>query len=781
MSSNAGHVCCETEVLESECCSGEAGYRLPQHIHTQDLSEQQPVADQAQSFSHEQSAASEHHSASDDYPPGRGALQEGGLRYHAPQAVEGGFAAYLNTGDSGQQHTGGPGYNDDRQESGYNDAQGSGYNTHPNHGDSGYDAREGSGYNTHQNTLGSAYDQTYAGRADRDAPGASEWTGSILVNRSEGAPATHETSTQHFVPHPSIGSGFTGTYSIRHCTEHSHDSGTWFQPPMWQSAPQDQSVSHMHQQAQPQYSRYDQQQLQDQQVAPQHAYYQGTPSQYQPFLHEHQPQDQRAEPQYGQTPEQYQQEAPQRDHFEHAPSQHQPGYDDYQHAQLQDQQQEGPQYSRYQHEPAPYHHHQQQQQQPQQAGYGGYRLQAQQSEPEYSQFQEEQARQQLPASPPYRQERQPEPFPGQQEVDAQLGQHAYEPTQRQNLLMQRARYDQADSLSQQAQPQHAGIYSAPQQQGSQQYGEQHQGAPQDQDVLPQQRQYDGAPSESHRAELQHGHQDESALQHQRDVPHTSQHEHSSQQHWSVPPQQGGASLRGDVEPYERAMPQAAATHGQDGQAAAWNQAALGHAPRYEQRSQHEQIPPEFEPDVLSEAPQTQLQHDYRQSGPERTVPPPQHEHPQEEEPRRQSDHREHFQMGPFQPQQAEGVGRAEPSLQYQQAGQQLAKQQVAVGVQSLQGERLPDQPAPSFQPHQPGPELSQPQQALSQSAAQEDGFGLATSQAEMHMLGPSQPAHLAATEPQHQPEHGSEESSAGPDVPSANTSGELTGVVLTLF
>lgn len=665
-----------------------------------------------------------------------------------PQASMGSVSnPYLNQG--------GPGYDAHLNQGGsdYEERQGSGYNTHLNRGDSGCDDRGQPGYDTHQNTSGSAYDQgSYTHGADKEGPGASDRTGGVPVASRDQEPSKHESGERQFLPHPSIGSGFTGSYTIRRRTEDSHDSGTWFQPQGLEPAPQPHLAGHVHQQAEPQYRHHSQQQPQDQQVAHERDQFDVAPSQHEPSYDEDQPPSQRSElgySQYVERPRQDQQAAPQGDQFEDAPSQYQPSHGEYGQGQPLSQQQAEPQHSQYQHEPSSY-----QQQQQQQPSYNEFQLQAQQAEPEYTQYQEEGARQQLSASPLYRQEQQHVHSPGEHGATPQPGPYTQEP-QRQELPGQQYPYDQVAPLSQ-----HEGFDLGQPQQESSQYGQQHQGAAQQQDVQPPNRHYGRGSSDYHQAEPQRPrYHSEGGLQHQRDLPHTSQHGHPSQQQ--------GAALPEEDEQYEHALPP---MHAQDGQAAAGDPAGRGLAAPYHQ---HEQFTPQFEPEVLYESPQAQLQLEHRQSVPEDTVPGPQHDHSRDEEPLQQSDHREHFQRAP-QAQQAKRAGYDEPSLQYQQTGP-LYEQQESAAVQSQQGELPYGQSAASSQQRQPEFELSQPQEAPAQSASQQHVAGLTTPPAEQHIPAASRSDDNEGVEAQQELEHASEEGPAGSGVtPSNPSSGELT-------
>ena len=576
------------------------------------------------------------------------------------------------------------------------------------------------GYHQQLNPGATAHDQVYTGGANRDHTDPSDWTGSIPVVRwQQAAPGQEAAEQLEPVTHPMLGGSFTGSYSVRRRTEHTSDSGTWFQP--WQPQHQDQ-------QTEPLYSHYghpqrDQfehapAQYQYQQPEPSYDEYQQGVSQHGQF--EHAPaQRQQPQPSYGE----YQQGVSQHGQFDHAPAQHQqmePSYDEYQHhPQLQAEQAE---YSQHQHAPP-------------------------QQQPSYDDYQHAQWQGQ-PASHQYHQDQQQAYSPGQQEATLQHDQYEYELPQRQQSLRQEDRYDQDRLSSHQAQPlREYDVAVQSQREVFPQYGQHEQGPFQEQQMPPQNRQCEHAPSEYHQAQLQSGHYDEAVPQHELDMPsHPDQHEPLSQQ-------QRGPSQQEGFEWYERAMPQsqqAAPMLTQDGTR---HQADIRpDSGQYEQPFQHEH-------DAPYEAPQSQAQQMYEQSAPEHTVTVPSYERTEAALPW-QSDQYEHFQAGASQEQESEAHhDQCEKlPLQYQQAGPQYEQQDSPAAPPSQQRELPFGSSAPSFQRPQAESELSQPQPVPLQPAGtvHEDATSqwneceLAASQLEPDIPAATQPDQFEAEETQHE-------------------------------
>ena len=701
-----------------------------------------------------------------------------------------GYDTHLDAGGSGYDthlNTGASGYDT------HLNTGGSDYDTHPNTGGSDYDTHPdtgGSGYDTQPDTGAPVYGHSYTGGANnRNAPDG--WTEGIpAAGDRQAAPIHHE---PHPVSHP-MPAGFTGSYSIRRRTEHSSDSGTWFQPPSWRPVPPDEVL---YEQAQPQYSQYDQAPLQDRQAEPQYGQYEHRPSQHQqpePRHHDFQYASanyQQQEPSFNQN----QQAVQQRDGFEHAPSHYQqpePGYQ----SEYRFQDQQEPQYSQHQHAPPQQQQQQQQQQQlqeqeqqqeqlqPSYAEYQHRQPQVQPAEPVYSQYQREQWQYQLP-SPQHPQDQWQAHLSGQQEANPQHGQYEYEMPRRQDAVQQQSQYDEASYHY--AQPQHEHDGQALPQQEFPQY-EQREQEPyqqqQQQQMSQQYRQYQHAPSDLHQAQPQHGHYNEAVAQHQLDTPsHLGQYDSNLSQ--------GGALQREEDEQYQHARPepqQTAAMETQEGEAVAWHQAEVPHPAQSEPPSQHEQLMPQHEREARYESPRAEPQQVYRQPAFEHSWPEPEHGNTQAGLPQ-QSDQTERLQAdagagagagagaeaGAVEQQQADPQSGKpeepllprqqydhdqyeESALQRQQAEPQHEQHQETAALQPWH-EDLPA--GRSALPHKAESELSQqPGQVPSQSATHEGGLQggareHAVSQAEQYIPTAPQPDQFEAQEAQRaHAEHG---------------------------
>lgn len=632
--------------------------------------------------------------------------------------------------------------------------QGSGYDTRWSTGGSDYNAHlnpGGSGYNTHPNTEGSAYDQSYTRGANQAQPDNSAWTGDIpAASAYQAAPMHHEASHPQPMTHP-MPAGFTGTYSIRRRTEHSSDSGTWFQPSSrWQQQPvtQDEPVAAMFAQAEPQHSQYEQ--APQQESERRYGQYEHAPLQYQqklPQRHdfEHAPsQYQQAVPQP--SHDEKQQAPAQRDGFEHAPVHYQqpessrgnsqqpvPRGDQSQHAPPQylqpepgyqserwfpDQQAEH-QYHQYQHAPS------QQQQQQQQPSYDYQHRppQEQHAQPEHSQYQHTG----WGAQPPNQQE-----SPDQQEAHSHHHQYQHDLPQRQGSLQQQDEYTEAQQH--QAQPQHEHEDQVQSQQVFPRYG-QHEQMPfqqqQQQQMVQQDRQYEHAPSDFHQPQLQHGqYRAEAVTQHQLDMPsQTGQEERLLQQ-------QGGAAQHEVDEQYQRARPeQAAPIQAQHGEDVAWHQAeAPTPAQSHWRPSQQDQVMPQREQAL------------------------PQYERGAGAEEQQQAEPFDtQYERRSLQHQQAEAHYdlHDEPAQQPQQAEPQYEQHHdLEAAARPSPHEDLPAGHSAFSHHQQSEPELPQVQQAPSQPASQEDAElqGNAPDLAEHHSVPtPAQPDQFEAQQALREP------------------------------
>ena len=632
--------------------------------------------------------------------------------------------------------------------------QGSGHDTHLNTGGSGYDAQlgpGGSGYNTHPNTGPSAYDQSYSGGANQAQPDNSAWTGGTPA-----VPMHHQALHPQPMTHP-MPAGFTGTYSVRRRTEHSSDSGTWFQPSSsWQQqpVPQDAPMAGVSHQADPQHSQYGQAPRQEAEAR--YGQYQHEPLQYQqavPQGHdfEHAP-SQYQQPQPSQ--DQNQQAPAQRDSFEHAPVHYQqpesrhgdsqqavPQADQSQRSPPQhlwpeagsqydhrfpDQQAE-PQHRQYQH--APFQQQQQQQQQPS-YDYQHRQPQEQQAEPEHSQYQQRWGSQ----------------SPNQHEVDSQRNQYQHDLPRRQGSLQQQDEYSEAQQH--QAQPQHEHGDRVQSQQLFPQYGQREQmpfqqQQQQQQQMLQQDRQYEHAPSDFHPPQLQYGqYSGEAVTQHQLDRP--------SHAVLRLPAAVAdGAPFHQDefeVEQYQHARPeQAAPTQAQHGGDAAWHQTeAPNPAQSYWRPSQHEQVMPQHE--------QGMPQH-------EQVLPQREHGAGAEEQQQAEPFDNQHEQPSLRHQQGAAHHDRYdEPGLQYQQAAPQYEPHhnlESAARLSPQEGSPV-DRSAFSHR-QQSEPEPPQFQQAPSQPAGREDAElqgnapEAAMSGAEQYIPTPAQPDQFEAEQAWREP------------------------------